>query len=154
MREEVIISPILPHANSKMASDAAVNVPVASDSTSEARTAFLESLKSVGSNLDADLRSRATTLHDNASIIQKQEDELKETTNKISQDANELEKLVDYGSQALKEVGDLQNWAELMERDLLIVEETLRLAEEEDMRNGHLMAQQDKPRPKGLRRWF
>ncbi|KMU77770.1 hypothetical protein CISG_01526 [Coccidioides immitis RMSCC 3703] len=134
-----------------MAADSTTHPPHSPDPTSEARTAFLASLKSVGSNLDADLRSRATTLHENASIIQKQEAELKRTTKQLAKQGNELEKLADQGRQGLKEVGDLQNWAELLERDLLIVEETLRLADEEDMKNGKMPAQQDGPQPSRLR---
>ncbi|WEW57270.1 hypothetical protein PRK78_002735 [Emydomyces testavorans] len=100
--------------------------------SSEARTAFLASLKSVGSNLDTDLRARATTQHDNAAVLHKQEAELAKTTRQVGKQANELEKLADQGRQGLKEVGDLQNWAEMMERDLLVVEEAVRLAEEEE----------------------
>ncbi|EEP81647.1 hypothetical protein UREG_06512 [Uncinocarpus reesii 1704] len=113
------------------------------DPTAEARTAFLASLKSVGSNLDTDLRARASTLHENAAIIQKQEAELKRTTDQLAKQGNELEKLADQGQQGLKEVGDLQNWAEMMERDLLIVEESLRLADEEDLKNGKMKPQQE-----------
>lgn len=56
---------------------------------------------------------------------------------------------MDQGQKGLKEVGDLQNFAEMMERDLLVVEETLRLAEEDDRKEGRF----DKP-VSGLRRWF
>lgn len=119
-------------------------------STAEARTAFIASLTSVGNNLDADLRSRATTLHENNAILAKQEDELKRTTQNMAKQGNELEQLVDMGSKGLKEVGDLQNWAELMERDLLVVEETVRLAEEDDAKNGRM----GKGKESALRRWF
>ena len=32
----------------------------------------------------------------------------------------------------LKEVGDVQNWAEMLERDMLVLEETMEIAEEEE----------------------
>ena len=117
--------------------------------TAEARAAFTASLTSVGTNLDADLRARATTLHENNAVLQKQEEELQKTTESVAQQSKELEKLADEGRQGLKEVGDLQNFAEMMERDLLVIEETLRLAEEEDRKQGR----PDKPQSK-LRRWF
>jgi hypothetical protein len=36
---------------------------------------------------------------------------------------------ITYG---LQEIGDIQNWAELIEHDLLLIEETLRIVHEED----------------------
>src|SRR5215471_10931470 len=92
--------------------------------TEEARAAFTASLTSVGSNLDADMRARAANLHENAVSLTKQEEELRKNTQSLAKQGEELQKLADQGRQGLKEVGDLQNWAELIERDLLIVEET------------------------------
>jgi DNA anti-recombination protein RmuC len=117
--------------------------------TAEARTAFVASLTSVGTNLDADMRARAATLHENNASLAKQEDDLKKTTQSLAKQTTELEKMAEQASQSLKEVGDLQNFAEMMERDLLILEETLDLAEEEDRKQGRV----DKPQSK-LRRWF
>ncbi|OJD19851.1 hypothetical protein AJ78_00211 [Emergomyces pasteurianus Ep9510] len=118
--------------------------------TAEAKAAFTASLTSVGTNLDTDLRQRAQALHDNDDAIKKQEEKLKKTTQDLSKQSAELEKLADMGRKGLNEVGDLQNWAELIERDLLITEETLRLAEEEDEKNGRMNR---RPESK-LRRWF
>jgi len=36
----------------------------------------------------------------------------------------------------LKEIGDLQNWAEVVFRDISVIEETLRMVEEEEAANG------------------
>ncbi|KKZ64153.1 hypothetical protein EMCG_01501 [[Emmonsia] crescens] len=118
--------------------------------TNEAKAAFTASLTSVGTNLDTDLRQRAQALHDNDDAIKKQEEKLKKTTKDLAKQSTELGKLADMGRKGLNEVGDLQNWAELIERDLLIAEETLRLAEEEDEKNGRMNR---KPESK-LRRWF
>ncbi|PGH16870.1 hypothetical protein AJ79_01514 [Helicocarpus griseus UAMH5409] len=118
--------------------------------TTEARAAFTASLTSVGTNLDADMRLRAQALHDNSAAINKQEEKLKKTTNELAKQSKELEKLADQGREGLKEVGDLQNWAELIERDLLVVEESLRLAEEEDERCGRV----GRKGGSKLRRWF
>ncbi|KAK2875353.1 hypothetical protein FQN49_001671 [Arthroderma sp. PD_2] len=121
-----------------------------SNETAEARAAFTASLTSVGTNLDADLRTRASTLHDNATVIEKQQEDLKRTTQEVSKQSKELEKLLDQGQTGLKEVGDLQNFAEVMERDMLVLEETLRLAEEEDKREGRV----EKPAQGWLKKWF
>jgi ABC-type transporter Mla subunit MlaD len=95
------------------------------------------------------MRARAATLHENNAVLTKQEDDLKKTTQSLAKQTTELEKMAEQASQSLKEVGDLQNFAEMMERDLLILEETLDLAEEEDRKQGRV----DKPQSK-LRRWF
>ncbi|KAL2364079.1 hypothetical protein RJZ56_002961 [Blastomyces dermatitidis] len=113
--------------------------------TTEAKAAFTASLTSVGTNLDADLRQCAQALHDNDDALKKQEEKLKKTTQDLAKQSKELEKLADMGRKGLNEVGDLQNWAELIERDLLITEETLRLAEEEDERNGRMNRKPERP---------
>ncbi|GAD92420.1 hypothetical protein CPC735_068470 [Paecilomyces variotii No. 5] len=106
--------------------------PSPAQRTAEARTAFTASLNSVGSNLDAELRSRAANLHSNAAALNKQENELQRATAGLAKQNDQWQKVADQAREGLKEIGDVQNWAELIERDLLIVEETLRLAEEEE----------------------
>ena len=39
--------------------------------------------------------------------------------------------MADESRGKLKEIGDIQNWAEILERDLLVLEETVRLGEGE-----------------------
>ena len=97
--------------------------------TLEARLAFTASLHSVGANLDSDLRLRAADLHENAAALQSQEDSLRKATADLAKQNDQWEKIADQTRAGLKEIGDVQNWAEMIERDLLIVEETLRLAE-------------------------
>ncbi|KAJ9363982.1 GCN5-like protein 1-domain-containing protein [Paecilomyces variotii] len=106
--------------------------PSPAQRTAEARTAFTASLNSVGSNLDAELRSRAATLHSNAAALTKQENELQRATANLAKQNDQWQKVADQAREGLKEIGDVQNWAELIERDLLVVEETLRLVEEEE----------------------
>jgi hypothetical protein len=68
----------------------------------EARAALEASMSNIGTSLDANLRSRAA----------------------------KLKKLADEGQRKVKELGNVQNWAEMLERDFLVVEETLRLVME------------------------
>lgn len=102
----------------------------------EARAAFLASLHSTGSTHDAQFQRRAQDLHSNAAAISKQEAELQRQTQALAKESAKWQKELDKGLGRLKDVGDVQNWAEMLERDLLRVEETLRLAEggEEDQR--------------------
>ena len=116
--------------------------------TAEAREAFTAHLNSVGSHVDADLQSRAKDIHANSAAIAKQEGDVSKQTAALSKQSAQYQKLADDSRGKLKEIGDVQNWAEMIERDMMVVEETLRLAEEEagDEANGHGGS--------GSRRWF
>ncbi|KAJ9649423.1 hypothetical protein H2199_000198 [Coniosporium tulheliwenetii] len=97
--------------------------------TAEARAAVTASLSSVGSSVDVGLRARAKDLHANEAAILEQEKELAKQTAALKKEAAQWQKLADTSTKQLNEIGDIQNWAEMIERDLLVVEETLRLAE-------------------------
>jgi len=100
--------------------------------TAEARAAFIASLNSVGSNLDAELQARAKNLHANANALGKQEADVEKQTKELAKQNDQMQKLVNQTADGLKDFGDMQNWAEMMERDLLVLEETLKLVEEGD----------------------
>jgi len=60
---------------------------------------------------------------------------LQDSTRALAKETDKLKKIADDAARKLKEVGNVQNWAEVMEREFLILEETVRLAdlsEEED----------------------
>lgn len=115
-----------------MSSTATSSTAVASDSSraqAEARAAVVASLESAGSNYDVHLQRRAADLHANATAIAKQEAEVKKQTTALAKESAKWQKEVDKATRGVNEIGDVQNWAEMMERDLLVLEETLRLAE-------------------------
>jgi hypothetical protein len=95
----------------------------------EARAAVTASLLSVGSTIDAEMRTRTADLHANSAAISKQEKDLAKQTASLSKDMKEWEKLLQQGTKKVKETGDIQNWAEMLERDLLVLEETVRLVD-------------------------
>lgn len=95
----------------------------------EARAAVTASLSSVGSSYDASLASRAADLHANSKAISKQEAELQKQTANLAKQNDKLAQLAQKSTKQLNEIGDVQNWAETIERELLVVEETLRLVE-------------------------
>ncbi|OMP85527.1 putative biogenesis of lysosome-related organelles complex 1 subunit 1 [Diplodia seriata] len=97
----------------------------------EARAAVTASLSSVGGSMNAEMRQRAADIHANAAAIEKQEKELAKQTAALAKDGDKWQKMADQNVKKLNEMGDLQNWTEMIERDLLVVEETLRLAEGE-----------------------
>ena len=51
-------------------------------------------------------------------------------TEKLAKDARKQQRGADEAAGKLKELGDIQNWAEVLERDLLVLEETVRMGEE------------------------
>lgn len=117
-----------------MASSATSSTAVASNADSsreqaEARAAVLASLQAAGSSYDSQLQRRAADLHDNAGAIAKQEEELRKAAAALAKESAAWEKEVGRATRSLNEIGDVQNWAEMIERDLLLVEETLRLAD-------------------------
>ncbi|KAF2762307.1 hypothetical protein EJ05DRAFT_204819 [Pseudovirgaria hyperparasitica] len=97
--------------------------------TAEARAAVTASLNSIGTSLDSKMKTRASDLHANAAGISKQETELAKQTTALAKERLQWQKLADTSTKKLNEIGDTQNWAETIERDLLVIEETLRLVE-------------------------
>jgi len=97
--------------------------------TAEARAAVTASLASVGSSVDNEMRTRAADLHRNSEAIAKQEKELAKQTTALAKESAQWQKLADTSTKKLNEIGDIQNWAEMLERDLLVLEETLRLVD-------------------------
>ncbi|MCJ1485653.1 hypothetical protein MMC06_005828 [Schaereria dolodes] len=122
--------------------------------TAEARTAFTASLNAVGTHLDSDLRLRAKDIHANSSAIAKQQADVAAQTAALSKQSAQYQKIADESRGQLKELGDIQNWAEMLERDLLVVEETLRVAEEEEEGEEEGGAQNGDGGRKGKRGWF
>lgn len=101
----------------------------------EALAAFTATLHSVGTNLEAPLRDRAATITANASALDQQENELAAHTARLARQNAQWMGLADETREGLKEIGDVQNWAEVIERDLLVLEEMMGMVEEGE-RNG------------------
>ncbi|KAI4172405.1 MAG: hypothetical protein LQ346_008603 [Caloplaca aetnensis] len=112
--------------------------------TAEARAAFTASLLSTGtSTVQSDLQNRAADLHANSAAIDKQEQALLRETKNLGKESDKWQKVVDDGARGVKETGDVQNWAEMLERDLCVLEDTMAMVDEEhgnvDKRvDGHL----------------
>ncbi|KAJ5905730.1 uncharacterized protein N7473_002646 [Penicillium subrubescens] len=91
----------------------------------EALAAFTATLHSVGTNLEQPLRDRAATITANEAALQRQEAELAEHTARLARQNASWAGLADETREGLKEIGDVQNWAEMIERDLLVLEEMM-----------------------------
>ncbi|KXL48882.1 hypothetical protein M433DRAFT_152112 [Acidomyces richmondensis BFW] len=115
-----------------MASTATSSTAVGSESSraqAEARAAVLASLQSAGSNYDSKLQRRVADLHENVAAIALQESEVKKRTAALAKESMKWQKELDKTTRGLNEFGDMQNWAEMIERDFMVLEETLRLVE-------------------------
>ncbi|KAI4120726.1 MAG: hypothetical protein LQ338_006810 [Usnochroma carphineum] len=100
--------------------------------TAEARAAFTASLLSAGtSTVESDLKTRAADLHANTAAIDKQEQALLKETKNLGKESDKWQKVVDDGARGVKETGDVQNWAEMLERDLCVLEDTMAMVEED-----------------------
>ncbi|KAJ5287303.1 hypothetical protein N7478_002989 [Penicillium angulare] len=88
----------------------------------EALAAFTATLHSVGANLEAPLRERAAIINSNAGSLERQEAELAGQSSQLAKQNESWERMNDETREGLKEIGDVQNWAEMIERDLLVLE--------------------------------
>ncbi|KAL6833455.1 hypothetical protein J3E69DRAFT_324113 [Trichoderma sp. SZMC 28015] len=78
--------------------------------------------------LDSELQSRAGILHSNAAALEKQERDVLRATDGLRKETAKLKAEADKAARKVKELGNVQNWAEVLERGFLVLEETVRLA--------------------------
>ena len=97
--------------------------------TAEARAAFTAHLTSIGNSHISSLEGRVSDIHNNSATISKQEGDVVKQTKKLTVEAKKHQKVADDAAGKLKELGDIQNWAEVLERDLLVLEETMNMGE-------------------------
>ncbi|KAI3393478.1 hypothetical protein diail_4199 [Diaporthe ilicicola] len=94
------------------------------EQVAQARTALVAS---IGNTLDHELQTRASLLHSNQAAIERQERDVERALADLRREDDRLLKVLNQGSRQVKELGDVQNWAERLERDFLVLEETMRL---------------------------
>ncbi|PTB64392.1 hypothetical protein BBK36DRAFT_1100191, partial [Trichoderma citrinoviride] len=99
--------------------------PQTSRHVSDARAAVVAS---IGNMLDSELQSRAALLHANAAALEKQERDVVRATDGLRRETQKLKAEADKAARKVKELGNVQNWAEVLERGFLVLEETVRLA--------------------------
>ncbi|KAK4870890.1 hypothetical protein LT330_000127 [Penicillium expansum] len=120
-----------PNPNPNTTADPVANTPD-DQQQKEALAAFTATLLSVGTNLETPLRDRAANIQSNAAALQRQEVELAENTQRLARQNQQWVGLADETREGLKEIGDVQNWAEMIERDLLALEDMM-----DDVERGH-----------------
>ncbi|KAI7502363.1 hypothetical protein KC347_g8965 [Hortaea werneckii] len=95
----------------------------------EARAAILATLSAAGSHYSSLTQHKAQDLHANSHAIAVQEAALAQSTEELKKDGLKWAKEAEKATKGLNRFGDLQNWAEMLERDFVVLEETLRLVE-------------------------
>ena len=93
----------------------------------EAREAVVAS---IGNMLDGELQSRAALLHANNAAIERQVRDVEKAVTALRREDDKLQKVADAAARRVKELGNVQNWAELLEKDFQQLEETMRLVRE------------------------
>ncbi|KAI4716578.1 hypothetical protein E4T48_07241 [Aureobasidium sp. EXF-10727] len=106
--------------------------------------------KSTSALVSATLREHTTPLTERTEAIvsasqsiDAQKRALVQDTQKLLRQAEELEKTIGQSVDQLKEMGDLQNWTEVVFRDISVIEETLRMAEEQEAGNEQVVQNAD-----------
>ena len=118
--------------NAKMTDHPQPPTPSEEQQKKEALAAFTATLHSVGTNLETPLRDRAATITSNAAALEKQEAELAGSTARLARQNAQWVGLADETRNGLKEIGDVQNWAEMIERDLSMLEEIVDAADAQE----------------------
>ena len=73
---------------------------------------------------------RAQALHAGDAALNKQMRDVSRATGALRQENEKLERLARGAARDIKMLGNVQNWAEVLERDFLVLEETVRLVKE------------------------
>ncbi|KIW90172.1 uncharacterized protein Z519_08815 [Cladophialophora bantiana CBS 173.52] len=114
--------------------------------TQEAKDAFTASLNAVGASIDAELHARAKSIHDNAKVLTKQEDDVRKGTKGLAKENDSLQKLVDKTKKEMQSLGDLDDIMANIDADMALIEDTLRIAEEDEVehaRKSHVSGSDD-----------
>jgi hypothetical protein len=85
-------------------------------------------MTNIGNQHFSSLQSRAQNLHANTAQLDKQQKDVVKATEGLKKETEKLKKWADEGQKMVKELGNVQNWAEMLERDFLVLGETIRLA--------------------------
>lgn len=97
--------------------------------TADAAKAFDRSLKVAAKEIDADVKMRAETLHDNWPALKKQDKDLQEQTKQLAKENDDMEKWLDKSKKKLAEFDDFDAIGEGLEDELANIEAMLDIME-------------------------
>lgn len=101
--------------------------------TAQARAALTTHLNALGNSHLQPLEARAKDIHAASSSLESQKTKLEKQTKELEKESEKLHKQAEKQQEKLRELGDIQNWAEVLERDIRVLEETVKMGEGERM---------------------
>lgn len=123
------LSSAAPSVTSPVTASSTRKQPNQAERTADARKVFLNSLTAASSEVDAELKTRAKTIHANQAVVSRQDAELKKQITQLAKENAETEKWLSKSKQKLAEFED---WGELgdgLEDDLNDLEAMLDILE-------------------------
>lgn len=112
--------------------------------TQEAKDAFIASLKSTGSTIDKELRTRAEIIHSNAKGLDKQDKQLQKDTKQLSKDSDAMEKFFSKSQTAIPDVDSFEDDIAKIEAELDMFDDML---DDIDSRNRDLTEDLEEGQP-------
>lgn len=91
---------------------------------------FQKELETVGKSVEEPLKNRMIEIHDNDKLIAQQRSKLQKQTGNLQKTTKQLEQLANSALNKVKEAGDVQNWAEMLDQDIRVLEQTVKLKNE------------------------
>ncbi|PWY89515.1 hypothetical protein BO94DRAFT_490515, partial [Aspergillus sclerotioniger CBS 115572] len=101
------------------------NDPDPTPQTIEAISAFTATLHNTATSYTTPLVDRAHTLTTNATNLERQQLDVEKSTAALAKQNDALARVAEEARLGLKEIGDVQNWAEVIERELLVLEDVV-----------------------------
>jgi len=98
----------------------------------ESRKHLYGTIGTLGAQIDGDLRDRITTIHQNAQSLATQTRTLKDRTAVLNKTTRQWSGVAESARSRLKEIGDIQNWVEMIEHELSVIEETMEIVYDEE----------------------
>ncbi|KAK9463934.1 uncharacterized protein V1516DRAFT_669075 [Lipomyces oligophaga] len=95
------------------------------------RRQFYRDLQGLTQYVDNDLRTRISSIHSSAETISTQSKQVRIQTALLTKETTRWNETADKATTILKEAGDIQNWAEILEVELSALEETMRIVYED-----------------------
>ncbi|KAK9455759.1 hypothetical protein V1511DRAFT_510624 [Dipodascopsis uninucleata] len=101
--------------------------------TADMKKHFYRELQTITRGIDKDLRQRISSVHTNAKHISVQSRNIRSLTYSLVKETRKWEEIAGRATMTLKEAGDVQNWAEILEVEISALEETIRLIEDKSL---------------------
>ncbi|BFZ59158.1 ATP-binding mismatch repair protein [Saitoella coloradoensis] len=90
-----------------------------------ARKQLVNDIDAASNAIATAVRYRISTIHTNSTSIASQTQTLSTHSARLTKSVKQWQDLADGARGQLKEVGDLENWAEVLEREVKILEEAV-----------------------------